>query len=258
MHGVVRVASSVPTSPSSRRGGAFTLIELLVVVAVITILASLLMPTILSSMKSAQSSQCQSSLRQIHTAMMHYAKGSGMLIVPLGNYTTMSPHFDWWPITLEPYHRDAKVYTCSAMANAAIGYGQNYRVIGGCTEALSLFIYPQPLALVRKPSMSFIFADGGYVINPDEHANDWVQGMDPYTSPQVFNNYRGYIRFPLDVVHERSGYYMSYHTDPYRPLPRHPGHKTNCVFFDGHVAGMPTWDMVDEEYGEPNCVYDNQ
>ena len=60
------------------------------------------------------------------------------------------------------------------------------------------------------------------------------------------------------MVHERNGYYISYHTNPYRPLPRHPGHKTNCVFFDAHVESIATWDMVDEEYGEPTCMYDNE
>jgi len=238
-----------------QRGGAFTLIELLVVVAVIGILSSLLLPTLLHASKAAQASRCSSNLRQILMGMMTYAKQYQEQIVPLGNYTTMYPHFDWWPITIEPYLRDTGVYRCPAMAKAPIGYGQNYRVIGGCSEVLSLFHYPQPLGLVRKPSMSFIFSDCGYVANRDDPPDDWVQGVDPWTG--TIDNGRGYCRFPLDVV-DGEGYYISYHTNPYRPLPRHPPNKTNCVFFDNHIESIPTWDLVDEEYGDPRCLYDNQ
>jgi hypothetical protein len=30
------------------------------------------------------------------------------------------------------------------------------------------------------------------------------------------------------------------------------------VFFDGHTEAIATWDLVDEEYGDPNCLYDNE
>ena len=239
---------------SARRPG-FTLIELLVVVAVIAILASLVMPMLLGASRQAMATRCQSNLRQILVGMLTYAKQFNQHIVPLGNYTTMFPHFDWWPITLEPYLRDPNVYRCPTMAHAEIGYGQNYRVIGGVNEWLSLFHYPQPLDLVRKPSLSFIFSDAGYVTNPDAHADKWVQGIDPWTGQ--INNGRAYCRFPLDTL-TGAGYYISYETDPYRPLPRHPGYKTSCVFFDQHIEAIPTWDLVNEEYDDPDCLYDNR
>ena len=47
----------------------FSLIELLVVIAVIGILASLLLPALKSSRESAQQVTCQSSIRQVNTAM---------------------------------------------------------------------------------------------------------------------------------------------------------------------------------------------
>ncbi len=237
------------------RRAAFTLVELLVVLAVITILASLLMTTVMNALKSSATADCTNNLRQIHFGMMAYAQTFGAFIVPLGNYTTMFPHFDWWPIALEPFLRQPNVYICSGEPNATIGYGQNYRVIGGVSETLSLFRYPQSLTLVRKPSLSFIFCDSGYVANPDDHPDRWQQGIDPWVG--TLTNYKAYCRFPLDVL-DGEGYYISYVTTPYRALPRHPGHKTNCVFFDGHTEVIPTWDLVDEEYGDPNCLYDNE
>ena len=240
---------------SPERKPGFTLIELLVVVAVIGILAMLLMPTLLSAQRQASSTKCQSNLRQILVGMMTYAKQYDQHIVPLGNYTTMFPHFDWWPITLEPYLIDTNIYRCPVKQQAPIGYGQNYRVMGGVNEWLSLFHFPQPMAEVRKPSQSFIFCDAGYVYNPDDPADKWVQGVDPWTG--TIDNHRAYCRFPLDTI-DGAGYYVSYETDPYRPLPRHPGGKTNCVFFDQHVEAIATWDLVNEEYDDPDCLYDNR
>ena len=239
------------------RGTGFTLIELLVVVAVIGILASLLMPSILHAMKSASNAECQSNLHQIHAAMMNYANQYENLIVPLGNYPSLFPFFRGWHFTLAPYLRDMNVLKCPGMAKFAVGYGQNYRVIGGCSETLSLYRYAQPLNLVRVPSRSFIFCDWGYIINPDAPANDWVRGASPHTNFE--NTERSYARMPLDVLREGSArYYVSYESTPYRAFPAHPGHKSNCVFFDGHVQGFPTWDIVNDEYGEPDCLYDNQ
>ena len=250
-------ASVNPDSRSTARprAAAFTLIELLVVIAVILILTALLMPTVRNALRASETASCKNNLRQIHTGMMLYAENSERFIVPLGNYTTMWPHFDWWPISLEPYLRQREVYKCPTELNAEIGYGQNYRIIGGVNERLSLFRWPQELSKVEIPSRSFIFCDAGYVANPTEHADKWLQTTDPWSGK--LTNERAYCRFPLDVL-SGSGYYMSYITDPYRPLPRHPGRRTCCVFFDAHCELFPTWDMVDEEYGEENCLYDNQ
>jgi prepilin-type N-terminal cleavage/methylation domain-containing protein/prepilin-type processing-associated H-X9-DG protein len=52
---------------------AFTLVELLVVIAVLGILIALAMPAIRKAWQSAATAECVSSLRQLHTATMHYA-----------------------------------------------------------------------------------------------------------------------------------------------------------------------------------------
>jgi len=100
----------------------FTLIELLVVVAVIGILASLLMPAVLRGMRSAQSAQCKSNLRQIHNGLMWYAKQYNMLIVCHGHSRTYGGQFyEWCPKTLEPFIGDYAIWRCPSKPTAAVG-----------------------------------------------------------------------------------------------------------------------------------------
>jgi len=66
---------------------AFTLIELLVVVAVISILASLLLPALQEAKLNSKRSACVSNLRQLGTAVLMYAYDNNGLMPP-GN--------EWW------------------------------------------------------------------------------------------------------------------------------------------------------------------
>ena len=107
-----------------RAANAFTLIELLVVVAVITILASMLMPAIATAMRQAGSARCKSNLDQIGTACMLYANQYGSFFPCYGSYAyitdsggnsvfrdgaRMSPQ----SLTLD-YVKDQELYVCPA------------------------------------------------------------------------------------------------------------------------------------------------
>lgn len=85
------------TNPTFRR--AFTLIELLVVIAVIAILASLLLPTLVSAKERARRAECISNLRQIGIAIQSYAADYGGKIP----YGPAAPPFsnpsDFYPST---------------------------------------------------------------------------------------------------------------------------------------------------------------
>ena len=67
-----------------RPGTAFTLIELLVVVAVISILASMMMPALLQGIRSATTASCKSALRQIGEGLQMYKQNYHNMFVPIG------------------------------------------------------------------------------------------------------------------------------------------------------------------------------
>jgi prepilin-type N-terminal cleavage/methylation domain-containing protein/prepilin-type processing-associated H-X9-DG protein len=229
---------------------AFTLIELLVVVAVITILAGLVMPTVTSSLRQATTTNCKSNLRQVHAAMLNYANNNGQFIVPLN---TASPNLDWhppkqWYELLEPYSRESGIWQCPAKPRAAVGYSQNHRVfapLGGAYSHRNLYVAPQPLDRVTNAVVTLIFLDVGWVTNIDDPPDDWIEDDRDARC----------CRFPQDNVHGE-GTYVWWETSPQRPVPRHPGKKTNCVFMDAHVEAIPTWDLVNDDYGDPECLYD--
>ncbi len=85
----------------------FTLIEMLVVIAIIATIAGLLLPAVVAARRTAQSTQCQSNLRQLGLAVLQYRDQTGAFpqyraeYPPITNgYGVFRPRWHW---LLAPY-----------------------------------------------------------------------------------------------------------------------------------------------------------
>src|SRR3974390_668160 len=74
-----------------RRRNAFTLVELLVVIGILSVLISILLPSLNKARRAANSLQCQSNLRTIAQAMLLYVQQSKGYIPGSPNTTGIFP-----------------------------------------------------------------------------------------------------------------------------------------------------------------------
>ena len=82
----------------------FTLVEMLVVIAIIGILASLLMPSLVKALETARGTLCANNLRQIFLLQNSYAGDYGWY-TPSRNAPEYGPNFsmNWWDMKLSVY-----------------------------------------------------------------------------------------------------------------------------------------------------------
>jgi prepilin-type N-terminal cleavage/methylation domain-containing protein/prepilin-type processing-associated H-X9-DG protein len=88
-----RAESSIKESIMSHRRHGFTLVELLVVIGIISVLVSILLPSLSKAREAARSLQCQNNLRQLGVGFqLYYNKYRGA--IPLGGRNGAGW---WWP-----------------------------------------------------------------------------------------------------------------------------------------------------------------
>lgn len=99
---------------TTQRSAGFTLIELLVVIGIITLLATLVAPRLLSSQKQAERTACLERLKDIYDHLVMYENETGSLPSNSGPAFVMSI---WKKSVLAPSENNAKEFYCPSTGN---------------------------------------------------------------------------------------------------------------------------------------------
>ncbi len=186
----VRSHTSVRTRPSNPsrtctggvscgRGAAFTLIELLVVIAIISLLVSILLPSLQRAQELAKNLVCKTQLKNLGYAVEHYVNDYDEYL-PAAYYL---PPFTPWPKIMAGYYERHDAIECPSDVTPHkkyTSYGHNYYELGH-----GVF---HKRTEVSVPSGVFLFADNANespVTNssPSWHPNFAIpDGFGPGTS----------------------------------------------------------------------------
>jgi prepilin-type N-terminal cleavage/methylation domain-containing protein/prepilin-type processing-associated H-X9-DG protein len=218
-----------------RAQAGFTLVELLVVVAIISILASLLMPTLRAAVETSRQMVCANNLRQINLAMVNYGDSWNNWITP----GLQSASYCWFNLLSESKNFSSYTYAGGpALPNTNFG-----------------LLYPQSF---KCPSESIGF--GYYGATPPGFtythyaANSWLMGTygaAPYdiyhrwscitaasktifiTDNAVYNNSTcSYLKY---MSYRHAGGVENTYITGGDASARTPTGKTNVMYADGHV-----------------------
>lgn len=237
---------------------SFTLIEMLVVIAIIGILASMLMPSLMSALDSARSISCQNNCKQQGLVTQMYANDYRMRILPCYNDGTTfkeirngGPYGSYMTFMTAMQGYEAKkdiedwgkyggayseIYICPNDANPKntthpndtstdkrnISYCANlylFGFIGGRNHEYSTEL---PLSKIKKPGLSCYSTDASNNNGNYFLIND-ISG-DMFTSTYLVNSWQeNYIKLGTDQgLVLRHGNNLSY----------------NALFFDGHCSNL--------------------
>ena len=165
------------------RKGAFTLIELLVVMAIISILASMILPALGKAKEKGVSIYCVNNLHEIGIAMLMYGDDSNdrmpvsyaNILTPGQGAFNNSP--TPWTAALQSYYQNTNVLRCPALSDSVLAGGTNVSPASVILRSIS------------TPSYYILSGDCNYKSDPTnaDLNNDDVDTLFANTSP-IHNN----------------------------------------------------------------------
>ena len=226
----------------------FTLIELMVVLAIISILASLLMPTLSLAKEKARAIVCVNNLKQIGISLHIYADDHSDYLVPAEyNKINGAPFQEGWPtiLTLGKYldaPRSASfnqlplgksVFRCPSGMNQVYAFNPASRDDREGAKA-----YPY----VSESTGTKFYVDCWYGINAGTGDNRWPFLRVPLDSGKtVLNKMASVAPFASSMPAVFDGFWVHNGKDE-RVNARHTKNtRTNLSFFDGSASSFDTF-----------------
>ena len=214
--------------PTGRRNG-FTLIELLVVIAIISLLVSVLLPSLQRAKELARAVVCASNVRQIGLSVQYYAEDYDDLLIP------STVWIDWREahsrLTVLGYAEDNAMWLCPSVEPdegwfalgqpRGGGYSVNvyhvHPMIDGWYQAPPYNAHPVRRSELSRGGEVLSFLEG--VGRRSNHANHWsYYAYCPW--------WGGQLQATKDLTSQRHD------------------KRNNVLFADGHVESVPYDDII--------------
>jgi prepilin-type N-terminal cleavage/methylation domain-containing protein/prepilin-type processing-associated H-X9-DG protein len=276
---------------TSRRNNAganrtgFTLIELLVVIAIIAILAAILFPVFAKARERAKQTTCLSNLKQMGGAAVMYSNDNDEFIIPWADTAQLTPpanYWMWYTDIIFKYHNSDGLFVCPSSKLDQVAarkfdptdkhptvYGINWSIAHGGNPLVGF--KPSRLSRVKSPADTILFCDTAAVLPTSvrgaasraaRFADDGSTWKEEPTANKLslhFTYYPWTKRDPSEAMYKEQSYFTESTAGwgLLRPFPRH-NRRVDCAFFDGHVEALPLGKVVGPDWGDPDCLYDDQ
>jgi len=220
-----------------RRISAFTLIELLIVIAVISLLVSIMLPSLSNAKRSAQRTVCASNLRQINLSMNYYLEDHERTYPCAQDPVSTAPFYWLW------------------MGRGWRGFLEPYIEVGINQDNPSILFCPgDPATKEKYEATSFAYSMSFY--HTPEQIDSMSEPKDTYSNPLP-----SVAHSDEDVTDPHGKIMIGEWTSNHHPIDPDGGWwtwegKRNFLLADGSVTYLPAADLApaNDAFPDPNLT----